>query len=230
MFTHDTLDILPCQKCVPKLDITAAGRNSAEWKTFSHTLFIHFHPSVHLLWAQNITLAACIQSFAELHKEAQGVLWSWLETSVHLPNITAASNNPAAHRDLWGSSASTLAEKCVHDSLTEHHTPISTSVPLSPCVWLCAWGICLSHRAIIQLHSQRQVARSVIFDKLCWLPHFCCIWEPYTGMLMDRGGSGSEPFNHCIYSLLQNYSKTAVTCTSGKWLAQHTVSRQQSCV
>lgn len=118
---------------------------------------------------------------------------------VLLGNLCAFTKHPdclqSPHTDLWGSIASTLPEKCVHGSLTEHHTPISTSVLLCVCVCLCC--ISLSHRAIIQLQSQRQVAGCVIFDKLCWLPHLGRIWEPYTGILMDReGDTGSEPFNH----------------------------------
>lgn len=73
---------------------------------------------------------------------------------------------------------------------------------LPVCEFVCLSGFCLSHRAIIQLQSQRRVAWSVIFDKLCWPPHLFSIWEPYTGILMDREETGSN-FIY-LYSTFQN--------------------------
>lgn len=105
-----------------------------------------------------------------------------------------------------------LSDRTSH---SHFHFSANFSLGVSMCVYLSNCVISLPHRAIIQSQRQRLVARSVIFDKLRWFPHFCCIWEPYTGILMDKGETGSGPFNHCTYSksILQNYNKTAMKRT-----------------
>lgn len=188
---------------MPQLDITAAGSNSAEWKSYCNT-FPSYPPILHPVYYAGFLYSTFLQSCIQRQKV---FCLAWGSMCI-LCNTTAVLNNPTPHTDLWGSTASVLAGKYVHGSLTEHHTPISTSVPLSPSVCDCVCVICLSYRAIIQLQSQLQVARSVIFDKLCWLPHFCCIWQPYTGILMDTRGNrvrAIQPLHlQYIYSLLQN--------------------------
>lgn len=120
-----------------------------------------------------------MQSCIKRHK-----VFVLLRIYVHLPNITAVLNNPTAHKRFMRLHCQCSCRKmCVWLSDRTSHAHFHLSASHCVCV------ICLSHRAILQLQSQRQVARSVIFDKLCWLPHFCCIWEPYTGILMDRGGN-----------------------------------------
>lgn len=200
MFTHDILALFPyLKKSMPKLDITAAGSNRAEWKTFSPPVYPPTVNPGHYLASSILVLAAELQEGVCLAKSC-----ICISKTLKLPEISA---------EIYEAPLPVLLQNTTHP-----FPPQCLCLPVCDYVCMCAWNL-PSHRAIIQLQSQRQVAGSVVFDKLCWLPHFCCIWEPYTGILMDKGGTGSEPFNHCTdsNSLSQNYSKTSRICTSGKW-------------